>query len=66
MISFAKGVLPGALLTWLVSLFVGTGGSHGGFLNVHLMTVQGEHFFWSWPLFFTGTALSAFFFATLD
>ena len=66
MISFIKGIVPGALLSWLVSLFIGSGGSQGGFLQVHLMAVQGEQFYWSWPLFFGGSALSAFFFSMMD
>lgn len=58
MIAFLKAIPLGIVLAFVVALFVGSGGSSGGLLNVHEVTVQGYDFFWSWPLFVLGTALS--------
>jgi hypothetical protein len=58
MIAFIKAIPLGILLAFVVALFVGSGGSSGGLLNVHEVTIQGYDFFWSWPLFILGTALS--------
>ena len=60
MVALMKAFVPGTLLTWLVSLFIGSGGSTGGFLYIHHMTF-GEHgVYWSWPLFTIGTLLAWF------
>ncbi|MGJ8536986.1 MAG: hypothetical protein ACSHW2_07510 [Parasphingopyxis sp.] len=58
MIALVKALIPGAILSLAVSLFVGSGGSRGGFLNVHQVTLAGYDFHWSWPLFLVGTALA--------
>lgn len=58
MIAFFKAIPLGFVLAFVVALFIGSGGSSGGILNVHEVTVQGYDFFWSWPLFVVGTALS--------
>jgi hypothetical protein len=58
MISLLKAPFPGALLTWIVSLFIGSGGSRGGFLVIHQITIVDVSFYWSWPLFFVSTALA--------
>lgn len=58
MVAFIKACVPGTLLTWLVSLFIGSAGSTGGALYIHYLTL-GEHgLFWSWPLFTIGTLLA--------
>ena len=66
MTSFLKGVFPAGLLTWLVSLFIGTAGSQGGVLYIRYMHVYEQSFYWSWPLFFAGTALAWFLFILMD
>ena len=58
MFALLKAIVLGIFLAGLVSLFIGSGGSSAGLLNVHSVTVQGYHFYWSWPLFLIGTGLS--------
>ena len=58
MFAFLKAVALGAFLAVIVSLFIGSGGSSGGLLNVRLVTIEGYHFYWSWALFLVGTGLS--------
>ena len=58
MFAFLKAVVLGAFLAFIVSLFVGSGGSSGGYLNVRHVMVQAYDFYWSWPLFLVGTGLS--------
>ncbi|WP_202389811.1 hypothetical protein [Parapontixanthobacter aurantiacus] len=58
MISFAKSLLPGTLLTWIVSMFIGSSGSRGGVLYVHYVSYDGYSAYWSWPLFIAGTGLA--------
>ena len=65
MIALLKAIPFGILLTALVSLFIGSGGSSGGFLNIRNMDIEitqlGIDFdmYWSWMLFMIGTGLSA-------
>lgn len=66
MIALFKALFPAALLTWLVAMFIGSGGSSGGFLYVHMLVIEGTRIFWSWPLFTAGTALGWFVFSTMD
>jgi hypothetical protein len=54
----AKSIVLGAVLAFIVSLFIGSGGSTGGMLNVHHYTIEGFGFYWSWMLFVIGTGLS--------
>ncbi|HWK42422.1 MAG TPA: hypothetical protein VNR60_10875 [Croceibacterium sp.] len=58
MIALLKAVVLGAVLAFVVALFIGSGGSSGGMLNVHTVAIQGHQFFWSWPLFLLGTGIS--------
>jgi hypothetical protein len=58
MISLLKAIVLGAVLAFVVALFIGSGGSSGGLLQVHSVAIEGHQFFWSWPLFGLGTALS--------
>ena len=58
MFAFLKAVALGIFLAGLVSLFIGSGGSSGGLLNVRLVTIEGYQFYWSWALFVIGTGLS--------
>ncbi|OYW46947.1 MAG: hypothetical protein B7Z33_00840 [Sphingomonadales bacterium 12-68-11] len=58
MIALLKAAVLGAILTFVVSLFMGSGGATGGLVNVHGVTIEGWHFYWSWPLFLIGTGLA--------
>jgi len=66
MIALLKGLIPGGILSFIVSLFIGSGGSSGGFLYVHQVTLVGYNFYWSWPLFIAGAALSGVLFLMMD
>ena len=58
LITFMKALPLGIILTFVVSLFIGSGGSTGGFLNIHYYTVEGVSFYWSWVLLIAGTGLA--------
>lgn len=66
MIALLKAIVLGLVLAFVVSLFVGSGGATGGLLNVHGVSVQGYHFYWSWPLFVIGTGLAFGLFLLLE
>lgn len=56
--SLIKAVLLGGLLTWLVSLVLGTNHANTGWLNVHQMTIASHQIYWSWPLFVAATGIA--------
>lgn len=64
--AFFKAVALGIFLALLVSLFIGSGGSSGGLLNVKYVSIEGYHFYWSWALFLVGTGLSFAIFMMID
>ena len=66
MFAFLKALVLGIFLAVIVSLFIGSGGSSGGLLHVHSVAFQGYDFYWSWPLFVIGTALSFGIFIMMD
>jgi hypothetical protein len=66
MFAFLKAVALGIFLAFIVSLFIGSGGSSGGMLNVRSVTIEGYQFYWSWALFVIGTALSFGIFLLMD
>jgi len=53
-----KGMLLGSLLTYAVSLVIGSQGSTGGYLHIHYIGMGNVHLWWSWPLFFAAGGLS--------
>lgn len=57
MISMFKAIPLGVILTLIVCLLVGSGGSDGGHLNIFNFTVEGYRIFWSWRMFLAGTGL---------
>ena len=61
-----KALVPGFLLTWIVSLIVGSNGSRGGILAIQHSYIEGHSFYWSWPLFIAGTALACALFVMMD
>ncbi|NNC72106.1 MAG: hypothetical protein HKN78_04435 [Sphingomonadaceae bacterium] len=58
MFSLLKALIPGIVLTWVVSSVMGSAGSRGGFLNIHQLSAMNVEFYWSWPLFAAGTFLA--------
>lgn len=72
MIAMFKAIPFGIFLTLLVALFMGSGGTSGGMLNIFPFDVQyadwGLDFrlYWSWGLFMGGTALSFFIIMMMD
>lgn len=66
MIALIKAILPGALLSWLVSTFVGSGGSRGGLLAIQRFNIGGTELYGSWTLFIIGTALAWALFMMMD
>jgi hypothetical protein len=66
MFAFLKAVALGIFLALIVSLFIGSGGSDGGMLNVRAVTVQGYQLYWSWALFLIGTGLSFVLFLLME
>lgn len=60
MIALLKAVPFGIFLTLIVCLFMGSGGTDGGPLNVREMVLFDIEFYWSWYLFLGGTALTWF------
>ena len=66
MFAFLKALVLGIFLAFIVSLFIGSGGSSGGMLNVREVAFQGYDFYWSWPLFVIGTALAFGLFLMMD
>jgi hypothetical protein len=66
MFAFLKAIALGMFLAFIVSLFIGSGGSSGGMLNVRLVTIEGFEFYWSWALFVIGTGLSFGIFLLMD
>ena len=66
MFAFLKAIVLGAVLAFVVSLFIGSGGSSGGLLNVREASVAGYDFYWSWALFLVGSGLSFGIFLMLD
>lgn len=66
MIAFLKALALGIFLALIVSLFIGSGGSSGGMLNVRAVMFEGYQFYWSWALFVIGTGLSFGIFLMMD
>ncbi len=66
MFAFLKAIVLGAALAFIVALFIGSGGSSGGLLNVQAVSVAGFDFYWSWALFVVGTGLSFGLFLLMD
>ena len=66
--------LQSPILTWIVSLVIGSNGSKGGFLYIHQIHIAGNStlsmssfdFYWSWPLFFASAGLGFFIFKMME
>ncbi len=56
---FVKALIPGTLLTLLVSGIMGSNRSKGGYLYIFHQTASNDiSFYWSWTLFIAATGLS--------
>jgi hypothetical protein len=66
MFAFLKAIALGIVLSFVLSLFIGSGGSAGGMLNVFHVDAGDIEFYWSWPLFLVGTGLSFGIFLMMD
>ena len=66
MIALLKAIALGIVLAFVVSLFIGSGGSTGGLLHVFQVNAGDVEFYWSWPVFVVGTGLSFGLFLLLD
>jgi hypothetical protein len=53
-----KAIALGAVLSSSVAMVIGSQGSSGGQLHVHLMAVGDYELYWSWPLFLSGTGFA--------
>lgn len=52
-----KSVGFGAILSAAIAVVIGSQGTSGGPLAIHLVEVADVRVFWSWPVFFSGTGL---------
>lgn len=55
---FLKALIPGSLLTFVVSALIGKGGSRGGWLSIQHFYIEGHGIYWSWILFAIATILA--------
>lgn len=53
-----KAAPLGALLSAVISVVIGSQGSQGGRMAIHLVEISNHSFHWSWPLFFAGSGLA--------
>jgi hypothetical protein len=58
MIAFLKAMVPGAILSAVISAVVGHAGGTGGAASVRHFVIEGYGFYWSWVLFVAGTFLA--------
>lgn len=64
MIALLKAIPLGLFLTIVVCLFIGSGGSTGGFLEIRHVHIDFPevsldfHMYWSWVMFAIGTGLA--------
>jgi hypothetical protein len=64
--NFLKALIPGSLLTWIVSSLIGRSGGRGGMLEIHRIVIEGHAIAWSWPLFIAAVGLAWLMFALTD
>jgi hypothetical protein len=53
-----KALTFGAILSAAVALVIGSQGTSAGPLAIRLVDVADVSFYWSWPVFFSGSGLS--------
>jgi hypothetical protein len=52
-----KSVIFGAVVSGAIATVIGSQGTSGGALAIHLVSVADMRMFWSWPVFLSGTGL---------
>ena len=53
-----KAIPLGSILTYVISVLIGSQGRSGGHLNIFMVPIEQYQLWWSWPLFFAGTGLA--------
>jgi hypothetical protein len=53
-----KALMLGAILSATIALVIGSQGTSGGPLAIHLVPVAEAKLYWSWPIFFSGSGLA--------
>jgi hypothetical protein len=64
--AFFKALIPGIILTWVVSIIIGSNHSDGGFINIQRESIAGHDIYWSWPLFIASTMIAWAIIAMMD
>ena len=60
---FFKALIPGTVLTLVVTGIIGSNRSKGGWLSIEHVQILDSSFYWSWALFAVATGLSWLLFA---
>ena len=55
---FFKALVPGAILTFVVSMVMGASHTTGGCLKIQHYYIQGHSLYWSWVLFVIATGIA--------
>ena len=55
---FIKALVFGAILSATIAVVVGSQGVTTGPLAIHLVHIAEAKFYWSWPVFFSGSGLA--------
>ncbi|MCR9178654.1 MAG: hypothetical protein NXH71_00240 [Erythrobacteraceae bacterium] len=53
-----KALMLGAILSATIGLVIGSQGTSAGPLAIHLITLADARFYWSWPVFLSGSGLA--------
>jgi hypothetical protein len=53
-----KALTLGAILSATIALVIGSQGSSGGALAIHMAHIADFKLYWSWPIFLSGSGLS--------
>lgn len=53
-----KSLILGAILSITIGLVIGTQGTSGGALAIHLVEFADMRLYWSWPVFVSGSVLA--------
>ena len=55
---FFKGLIPGTILTLIVTAILGSNHFKSGYLYIFHQYIAGFGFYWSWPMFVASTLLA--------
>ncbi|MFN3863800.1 MAG: hypothetical protein ACK4RT_05900 [Erythrobacter sp.] len=55
---FLKALALGAILSATIGLVIGSQGTSAGPLAIELVSLADAKFYWSWPVFLSGTGLA--------